>query len=601
MSFSQRRYSYRRPRSIWGSGHGRISLPQQHPPRIYRGTEQNFRKYKINFWNHCGRSHRRPQQLNNLNHSQERRFSRFTHAKGNYELMQNNTRTRPVKFVNQPITRNAKEREFIALVKRFYELLRAQHHLERVAGDSGHMPPTLSRLIRYLTSVLKPARLTGTTRARLEENAKNWARTSLLILKDHYESIVGNGLDELIDCVIPAWGTPFDVASKWYRIRYKNRHDPQTIKNTKILITTLCDEPAEGNRDAVETFSTSSGDGTLEDFPPLIRAAEPLAKPPALDTSLTPLEKRQRQKRKPRKKIKKTKHSPLKNQNTESLDNPAAPTDYNSNTENSDTNIVTSITQIESQNTPSLEQTAPTVFDATNTCQNNQGTDEDPQPTVSSIITEETQAEIEQVKEKNQTGDNDNFQNQPKSPTVINTFPVIQHIHTMRKLSDWRFKAHKKCCILGDSNLARIETHEIKDLQIDSYPGATFRNAEAVISKAEIHTKVEKIVLAFGINHRNQKCQETAIKQVQKALKVTKEKFPKATVFIPLINYSDQLDAEEQQNLADLNAHIKRNMVHLPQLPKSKFQVNRDKIHWTPECAIAMKKHWYRCLNLKAL
>ncbi|KAK2818379.1 hypothetical protein Q7C36_022312 [Tachysurus vachellii] len=182
----------------------------------------------------------------------------------------------------------------------------------------------------------------------------------------------------------------------------------------------------------------------------------------------------------------------------------------------------------------------------------------------------------------------------PESPGA---FGPTRHRIIQRKMLDWSLNVRKKWCVVGDSNLSAIPAYYNRDLQIDSYPGATFRHAEAFISRANVWTTVEVIVLAFGINHRVQKRKETGVKELQRALKATKEKFPRASIWIPLINYSKALPFEEQIILNGLNAHIRRNMPFLPALPNTKFQVEDDQIHWTPDCAKAMLQHWSDHLN----
>lgn len=164
---------------------------------------------------------------------------------------------------------------------------------------------------------------------------------------------------------------------------------------------------------------------------------------------------------------------------------------------------------------------------------------------------------------------------------------------------DWELTVHKKWLIIGDSNLARLPTHSIQDLQIDSYPGANFRHAEEVMSKAVVHTLVEKIVLAFGINSRGQKAKETAVKQLQGAVRAAKRRFPYSEIWIPLVNYSSVLPAAERLNLQKLNNHIQKNMPFLPPLQAALFHTEKDQVHWTGATAQAMFDYWVACLNLK--
>ncbi|KAK2820086.1 hypothetical protein Q5P01_023045 [Channa striata] len=179
-------------------------------------------------------------------------------------------------------------------------------------------------------------------------------------------------------------------------------------------------------------------------------------------------------------------------------------------------------------------------------------------------------------------------------------FKPIRHIHTDRKLVDWALSVTKKWVIIGDCNLARIPRHGIPDLQIDSYPGETFRHAEAIMAKVTGQTMVEKLVLAFGLNSRAQKAKETAVKQLQAAVRMAKKQFPYAQIWIPLVNFSSSLPREEQETLMTLNAHISRNMPFIEPLGEMDFHTDEDHIHWTRPTAQAMLDHWVSSLNLTA-
>lgn len=165
---------------------------------------------------------------------------------------------------------------------------------------------------------------------------------------------------------------------------------------------------------------------------------------------------------------------------------------------------------------------------------------------------------------------------------------------------DWGLSIRKKWVFLGDSNLARFPTHVVPDLQIDSFPGANFRHAQALIRKATVHSNVEKVVLAFGLNNRNQGAKETAIKQMLGAVRATKNRFPYSEIWIPLINFSSGLSREEIQTLTTMNAHISRNLPFVPKLSEKDFLTERDEIHWTRTTARAMFRHWVSFLNLRS-
>lgn len=124
--------------------------------------------------------------------------------------------------------------------------------------------------------------------------------------------------------------------------------------------------------------------------------------------------------------------------------------------------------------------------------------------------------------------------------------------------------------VLGD-----LTTSSDQDLQIDSYSGANLRHAQAIISKALIDNQVEKMVLAFGINCRAQRAKETAIKQLQSAVREAKKQFLHLEIWIPLINYSNLSPTREQNTLQLINGHIRWN-TYIPLLSLGIFSIQRQ-------------------------
>ena len=176
---------------------------------------------------------------------------------------------------------------------------------------------------------------------------------------------------------------------------------------------------------------------------------------------------------------------------------------------------------------------------------------------------------------------------------------VTRHMSTTNKMVDWYLEVYRKWLILGDSNLSKCPRFSLPHLQIDSFPGATFRHAESFIKRARTQPglEVEKVILSFGINSRGNKPKETTIKNLQAAVRAVKNTFPYAQYWIALINFSPHLDQVEQQNLLTLNGHIRKNMSFIPPLPDHLFITESDHVHWTPETAKTMLNHWIDVLN----
>ncbi|KAK2910694.1 hypothetical protein Q8A73_002719 [Channa argus] len=188
-------------------------------------------------------------------------------------------------------------------------------------------------------------------------------------------------------------------------------------------------------------------------------------------------------------------------------------------------------------------------------------------------------------------------QSQAPSTSQTPTRRPTRHLQTTKKLQDWGLSVGKKWLIMGDSNVSRFPPFQVPDLQIDSYPGATFRHAEVILTKATVSTAVEKVILSFGLNNRGQHVKGTTIKQLQSAVRAATNRFPHAEIWIPEINYDRTLPHREQSNLLSLNAHILRNYKYIPELPMDTFETEDDKVHWTRGTAARMLEHWCKSVN----
>ncbi|MEQ2159859.1 hypothetical protein GOODEAATRI_027577 [Goodea atripinnis] len=61
---------------------------------------------------------------------------------------------------------------------------------------------------------------------------------------------------------------------------------------------------------------------------------------------------------------------------------------------------------------------------------------------------------------------------------------------------------------------------------MDCFPGAKWKHAEAILIKAKITCPVEKLVLSFGLNNRNQREKRTALRELQATLRAVSCRFP---------------------------------------------------------------------------
>lgn len=108
---------------------------------------------------------------------------------------------------------------------------------------------------------------------------------------------------------------------------------------------------------------------------------------------------------------------------------------------------------------------------------------------------------------------------------------------------------------------------------------------------------VEKMILSFGLNNRTQKLPDTAVKELQRLLKIAKTRFPHAEILIPEVNFSRAIPLGEQENLNYLNNYITEHCEYIVALPQQEFHTDRDKIHWTRATALTFSNYWLEYLN----
>jgi hypothetical protein len=117
------------------------------------------------------------------------------------------------------------------------------------------------------------------------------------------------------------------------------------------------------------------------------------------------------------------------------------------------------------------------------------------------------------------------------------------------------------------------------------------------MAKTTINHKVRKLVLAFGLNERNDKLEKSFVRNLQTAVKWARIAFPCAALLIPEVNYSRALPFREQELLSKLNAFIATRYESIPTLPRQAFVTERDNIHWSRDTAALLFNQWVGYLN----
>ena len=97
-------------------------------------------------------------------------------------------------------------------------------------------------------------------------------------------------------------------------------------------------------------------------------------------------------------------------------------------------------------------------------------------------------------------------------------------------------------------------------------------------------------MLSLGINHRENLFESTT-GFLQALHRKTVEKYPQATIYVPLINFSHNLSAPHQTLLTRLNSFITIKYT-LFEIHHSEFHTTHDDIYWTADTASHALQHW---------
>ena len=97
--------------------------------------------------------------------------------------------------------------------------------------------------------------------------------------------------------------------------------------------------------------------------------------------------------------------------------------------------------------------------------------------------------------------------------------------------------------VIGDSNLNRVTSSPLKDIQIECYPGIHFQNLTNMLKTQDKYKKIPKNIVNVRINDRNSKADATATKNLTTMANKIATKYPSSDIYLHLtqINYSDKL------------------------------------------------------------
>ncbi|KAI3357064.1 hypothetical protein L3Q82_015447, partial [Scortum barcoo] len=117
------------------------------------------------------------------------------------------------------------------------------------------------RQVQRLSSSIKPSSPNATVTEKVRQNTMQWMRINMMILREHYDSVLALELDKLgiFD------EKSFNIAMSWAKNRYKRKMTPSSVDTCRELVSKLTQPPD----------AALSAPPDLSDFPPLPPVAHP--------------------------------------------------------------------------------------------------------------------------------------------------------------------------------------------------------------------------------------------------------------------------------------------------------------------------------------
>lgn len=184
--------------------------------------------------------------------------------------------------------------------------------------------------------------------------------------------------------------------------------------------------------------------------------------------------------------------------------------------------------------------------------------------------------------------------NQDNQTTPLYT----RHEHGGDKYKNFSLNPQRPILFLGASNMQNLPLIKDCRIQVDCFPGAQLSHAYHIIKhKTPTTSTVQKVILNFGLNNRDQRNPSLLTEQLKRMIQAAKATFPKASLYIPVINFNPKLHSTTKQNIETLNFLIRDSGLSIPPLPGPSFSTTWDRIHWTQTTGELMSKHWLKHLN----
>ncbi|XP_061897140.1 uncharacterized protein LOC133646112 [Entelurus aequoreus] len=123
------------------------------------------------------------------------------------------------------------------------------HHLKNV--NQHEQPQTISKMANTLANRIRPALNNADTQALIVINARNWAGTTMDILKRHYLNALNIEKDKLTPIIGYNWRSSFFIASNWAKKKFGTKMTFDTLQLAESHIASLMMTPKGHNERAV--------------------------------------------------------------------------------------------------------------------------------------------------------------------------------------------------------------------------------------------------------------------------------------------------------------------------------------------------------------
>ncbi|KAF7693727.1 hypothetical protein HF521_007480 [Silurus meridionalis] len=173
------------------------------------------------------------------------------------------------------VQKKSDDPDFAIKTRTMFKIIKLVHHRNNVSHEQ---PPALTKMEKNLSEVIKPALPNPTTQALIEGNAKNWAYTTMLILKNHYEDTLVEEMAKLQHYPSRGWEECFNTAVLWAkrgigkRLRNRSIQEAHTLVGDKYKIPTPTAE-VEEVREEAETQSVPAASSLPPDTAIAVQAS----------------------------------------------------------------------------------------------------------------------------------------------------------------------------------------------------------------------------------------------------------------------------------------------------------------------------------------